>query len=104
MLREPKYFLHDRNLIGKIENGRFYYRDSIRHRWIISSNLNEEYEENRGVFEEIEYDTDTEKILAIRRLDGCWVDKRVIERCKPSAQVQEFIEKSGIKYEDIYKI
>ncbi len=100
---KTKYVLFGRRIIGKYEDHKIYLRDIEKHTWEYSHAFTCEYiYDNDWVVEEIYYDEEKEKILLLKREEGFWASKDSIESCDPSEQVIEYLERTGIKYEDLY--
>ena len=107
----PKYILFDRMVIVKVEyhkdgTRRFYRRNFDNHTWEIDWPLYADYTCGHfdGVEEVIDFDEKHDEITALRRMPGCWFGRESIEKyCNPSKPVKEFLERTGLKYEDVYR-
>ena len=97
-----KYLLFNRHVIGKYDDD-VYVRDLKNHLWEYSHDYTCDYlYENDCVVEEIDYDESNEEIRGLRRAKGHWYCEDAVTACKPSPQVITYLEKTGLKYVDLY--
>lgn len=98
-----KYLLFNREAICKYQNEEIFLRDINKHTWEYDHLYTCDYlYEHDSLVEDIDYDENTEEILALRRKSGVWACEDAIEIFKPSPQVIRFLEKTGLTYVDIY--
>ena len=103
MCRPVKCFLIDRSVICREEENTAFMRDPSAHAWVEDPGcfflLTSDYD---GLIEEIDYDPEKEEILALRRQKGFWISERGLRSYPPSETVAAFLERSGLRYEDVY--
>lgn len=107
----PKYMLFNRRVIIKVEYHKdgtreFYRRNFDNHTWEIDWPLYADYSFGHfdGIEEIIDFDEECDKITALRRMPGCWFGRERIEKgFNPSEPVKEFLKRTGLKYEDVYR-
>ena len=96
-------YLFDRRTICYADERTAYYRDVKQHKWVeCRSYYFDLMDDFDSLIEVVEYDEEKEQILALSRRKGCWVSKSLIESREPSSQVTDFLERTGITYEDLY--